>query len=313
MLVAAANEPEISVIIPTYGRPDLVVKAVASAAAQTIRDLEIVVAVDGGDPKTLAALEGMDEPRLRILPLDRRRGNAGARNAGIAAARAPWIALLDDDDSWRPEKLARQIELAREAGAAFPIVCCRFEAVGNGARFVWPAALPRPGQPISEYLFTRRGPAVTGAVQTSTFLVRRALFERVPFDEALNRYVDLDWLLRAARIDGVELVFVPGDPLSTYHIDDDRSRISNELDWQRDIEWIQARRDLVTARAYGGYLLTQASIRAEKSRDRGAFFPLLREAVSHGRVSAGEVAFHTGNTFLPRALRRSLTSRPKAN
>ena len=309
--MTAADEPEISVVIPTYGRPDLVVRAVASAAAQTVRGLEIVVAVDGGDPATLAALDGMDEPRLRVLALDRRRGTAGARNAGIAAARAPWIALLDDDDAWRPEKLAFQIEVARAAAAAFPIVCCRFEAVGNGTRFVWPAALPRRGQPISEYLFTRRGPAVKGAVQTSTFLVRRALFERVPFDETLNRYVDLDWLLRAARIDGVELVFVPGDPLATYCIDDDRSRISNEPDWQRDVDWIRARRGLVTARAYGGYLLTQASIRAEKSRDRSAFLPLLREAVTHGRVSAGELAFHAGNTFLPRALRRRLTGRPK--
>lgn len=307
----SSREPKISVVIPTYKRPDLVLVAIASAGQQSFRDIEIIVAVDGAEPATLSALEGVDEPRLRILPLEPRRGNAGARNAGIAAARAPWIALLDDDDSWKPQKLERQIEVALAADAAFPVVSCRFEAVGEGARFVWPAAFPQPGQPVSEYLFTRRGPSVTGAVQTSTFLVPKALFDRVPFDEQVSRYVDLDWLLRAAQVDGMELLFVEGDPpLSVYAIDDDRSRISNETDWRRDVQWIRERRKLVTRRAYGAYLLTQASIRAERSRDYRAFLPLLYEALSHGRVSAGEVAFHLGNTFLPPQLRRALTSRP---
>ena len=137
---------------------------------------------------------------------------------------------------------------------------------------------------------------------------RGALFERVGFDEGLNRYVDLDWLLRAERIEGFALVFVPGAPLSVYSIDERRARISNEPDWRRDVAWIRERRHLVTRRAYGGYLLTQASIRAERSRDRSAFFPLLREALTSGRVSLGEVVFHTGNTFLPADLRLSLTS-----
>ena len=149
-------------------------------------------------------------------------------------------------------------------------------------------------------------------MQTSTFLAPRALFERVAFDEALNRYVDLDWLLRAARIEGFALVFVPGEPLSVYSIDERRARISNEPDWRRDVAWIRERRHLVTRRAYGGYLLTQASIRAERSRDRSAYLPLLREALTSGRVSLGEVVFHTGNTFLPADFRRSLTSVAKA-
>lgn len=303
--------PQISVVIPSYMRPDLVSEAVASVARQTFRDIEIVVVVDGADPATLSVLKGLDEPRLRILPLEPRRGNAGARNAGIAAARASWIALLDDDDSWKPEKLERQIEVARAAKVPYPVISCRFEAVGEGARFVWPAVFPHPGQPISEYLFTRRGPSVAGAVQTSTFLIPKALFDRVPFDEDVSRYVDLDWLLRAARVEGVELLFVESDaPLSIYAIDDNRSRISNQADWRRDVQWIRDRRDLVTRRAYGGYLLTQASIRAERTRDRSAFLPLLREALSQGQVSAGEMVFHVGNTFLPPALRRALTNQP---
>ena len=310
--------PEISAVIPTYRRPDLVAGAVRSALGQTFGRIEVIVVVDGGDGgddggggggETVAVLEAIGDPRIRIVRPARRLGNAGARNAGIDAARGAWIALLDDDDSWHPQKLERQLATARASPARFPIVSCRFEAVGASARYVWPARLPRPGQPISEYLFTRRGPSVAGAVQTSTFLVPRALFDAVRFDPAVSRYVDLDWLLRAARVDGVALVFADGPPLSVYSIEDSRDRISNQTDWRTDVDWIAARRDLVTPRAYGGYLLTQASIRAERSRDKRAFLPLLWRAVTQGRVSAGEVAFHVGNTFLPADVRRRLTSR----
>lgn len=301
--------PAISAIIPTYRRSRLITRAVRSALRQSFTDLEVIVVVDGRDEATLQALALIDDPRLRVLLPDDNLGNAGARNLGIREARGEWIALLDDDDYWRPEKIARQMALAARLAATRPVISCRFEAVSDAARFVWPRSFPRPGQPVGDYLFTRRRPAVEGAVQTSTFLAPKALFDAVPFDEALGRYVDLDWLLRAARVPGFTLAFVPGPPLSTYTIEDDRRRISNERDWQRDVAWIRERRHLVTPRAYAGYLLTQASIRAELGRDRRAFLPLLGEAMRRGRPSPGELTFHVANTFLPRDFRRRLTSR----
>ena len=303
--------PAVSVIVPTYLRPTLVARAVNSALQQSFADLEVIVVVDGRDEESQAVLAQLDDPRVRIVVPERNLGNAGARNFGIAAAAGDWIALLDDDDIWFPEKLERQLRRAAKVDARFPVLSCRFEAVSAHARYVWPKRFPRPGQPISEYLFTRTGPSVQGAVQTSTFVAPRALFEAVRFDEHLNRYVDLDWLLRAATLEGFALVFVPGEPLAIYSIDEERIRISNEPDWQRDVEWLRDRRHLVTARAYGGYLLTQASIRAERTRDWRAFLPLMREALGGGRVSAGEVAFHVANTFLPRNFRRLLDSRAR--
>ena len=304
--------PTVSVIVPTHLRPKLLIRAVTSALRQTFSDLEVVVVVDGRDAETEDALAALEDARVRSVVPARNLGNAGARNAGIAAAQGEWVALLDDDDLWHAEKIARQMQLATRAAASLPIVSCRFEAVGEGVQHVWPRSFPRPGQPVSEYLFTRRRPSVEGAVQTSTFLVPRALFDEVAFDEGLDRYVDLDWLLRAAQVDGFDLIFVPGEPLSTYSVDDGRVRISNRGDWRRDVEWIAERRHLVTPRAYGGYLLTQASIRAERSRDRRAFLPLLGAALKGGRVSAGEVAFHVANTFLPRNVRLRLAPRQPA-
>jgi glycosyltransferase involved in cell wall biosynthesis len=99
--------PLVSVIIPTYNRADLVRQAVASVAAQTYRDFEIVVVDDGGTDGTYEVLSANRELRVRRHPS--RRGVSAARNTGIAAARGEWLAFLDSDDLWLPDKLARQM------------------------------------------------------------------------------------------------------------------------------------------------------------------------------------------------------------
>lgn len=303
--------PCVSVVLPTFRRPDLVRSAVRDALSQTLLDIEVLVVVDGLDDETVRVLSGIDDPRLRVLVPPRNLGNAGARNHGLDAARGAWVAFLDDDDAWAPQKLARQVargRAAQEAGVPLPIVSCRFEAVAPGRRYLWPKRFPRAGEPISEFLFTRRRPSVDGAIQTSTLLVPRALTDAVRFDDALGRYVDLDWLLRAAREPGVALVFADGEPLSTYAMDDARARISNEPDWRRDVAWLEARRALTTPRARAAYLLTQASIRAQQAGER-ALWPLLGRALREGRFSSGELVFHVANSLLPTGLRRRLSGR----
>src|SRR5580704_9617287 len=101
--------PLVSFIIPTFERPALVLQAVNSAVKQTINDLEIIVVIDGGDSATRAALESLSLPQLRVLPLKEQVGGSRARNEGVVIARGDWIAFLDDDDLWLPQKLERQL------------------------------------------------------------------------------------------------------------------------------------------------------------------------------------------------------------
>ena len=101
--------PLISVIIPTVRRPQRLWRALASVAAQTYPAVEVVVVNDGGlDVSTQVARYRATFGRpARSVQLQPNRGLAGARNAGIAAATGELIALLDDDDSWQPNHVAR--------------------------------------------------------------------------------------------------------------------------------------------------------------------------------------------------------------
>jgi glycosyltransferase involved in cell wall biosynthesis len=99
--------PSVSVIIPTHNRAFLVQEALASVQAQTYQDFEIVVVDDGGTDGTAAALAEWRE--VKVLRHSQRRGVSAARNTGIAWARGQWLAFLDSDDLWLPDKLARQV------------------------------------------------------------------------------------------------------------------------------------------------------------------------------------------------------------
>jgi len=103
-----------TVIIPTHNRPHLLRQAVDSVLAQTYADFELLVVDDGSEVPARQVLADYDDPRLKVCFNERTPGANGARNTGILAARGAWIAFLDDDDLWLPEKLATVHEKARE-------------------------------------------------------------------------------------------------------------------------------------------------------------------------------------------------------
>ena len=100
-----SHSPHVSVVIPTFARPELVSRAVRSVLAQTVPDLEVVVVVDGPDNATRDALDAIADERVRVMMLASQGGAPNARNVGVGEARAPWTALLDDDDEWPARRL----------------------------------------------------------------------------------------------------------------------------------------------------------------------------------------------------------------
>ncbi|WP_436521056.1 glycosyltransferase family 2 protein [Actinoplanes sp. HUAS TT8] len=299
-------EPDVSVVIPTRFRPDLVTRAVSSALAQTHTSLEVIVVVDGPDDATVEALTGLGDERVRVVVLPERGGAPNARNAGVGAAAGTWTAFLDDDDEWLPRKLAVQLALAARAGVTTPVIASRLISRSPRADAILPRRLPAPGEPISEYLTVRRGLFYgDGFIQTSTILAPTELFRRVPFTVGLRRQQELDWTLRATRHDGVALCFAP-EPLVLWHQDEDRERISLEMPWREQLEWLRASRSLFTPRAYAAFAMSVLGSMAATTRSFAVFREVLAEARRNGRPGIVDYLTYLQIWALPPALRHRL-------
>ena len=197
----------VTVVIPTRNRPALLRAAVDTARNQQGVDVDVIAVDDASDDPT-AVRDVAAQAGIALIRHDRRRGVAEARNAGIAAARTPWIALLDDDDRWAPRKLAEQLAAADRTGAQW---------VYSDALLVTPDGdvlethwAPEPAEVVDQ-LFSFN-PIPAGA---SNVLVDRDLLRAVgPFDAALQHFADWDlWLrlahrARPARADAVGVAYV---------------------------------------------------------------------------------------------------------
>jgi glycosyltransferase involved in cell wall biosynthesis len=302
--------PAIAVVIPTYRRPELVLRAVSSALSQTWRDLEVVAIVDGRDQATEDSLATVGDRRLSIHVPDRRLGQADARNFGTAMTAAPWVAFLDDDDEWMPEKLERQMQIALRMNCPHPIVSCRVLARRGTARMVWPRRVPRSGEEMSEYLYCRRTPFTgEGMIPTSSILTTRELMREVPFSGGLARHVDVDWVLRATRRAGTRVEFVSDrEPLVVWDRNDDRVRIGTTRNWEISLAWCRANRSLFTKRGYAAFLVHSVGASAAKTRAWRAFPILLGEAVRYGRPAAIDLASHVANFCVPVRVQRLIAA-----
>ena len=302
------REPIVSVVIPTLNRPHLVVRAVRSALAQTLDAIEVIIVVDGPDEVTIQVLRQIDDARVRVKPLPLHVGLGKARNAGVGEARSRWVAFLDDDDEWFPQKLEAQLHTAQQSAYRCPIVSCRMIVRTEIGDVIWPKRFPRPNESMSEYLFCRRSVfSGEGIIGANTIFAMKDLLQTVPFRRELQRHEDMDWLLRATTQDGVGVQFVPlREPLVIWHREETHNSMSRRTDWRYSLTWINENKHMVTPKAYASFLLTWLSANAVREGDWKAFLLLLREAFQYGRPTALDVGLYFGIWLIPQRTRNRI-------
>jgi glycosyltransferase involved in cell wall biosynthesis len=294
--------PSVSVIIPTLKRPAMLQRAIASVLAQSFQDFEIIVVIDGPDDQTIPAFVEVLDRRIRVLALAENVGLAEARNVGIRDARARWVALLDDDDEWLPDKLHMQVAKAIELGGDYVFVPCRFIERTRRSQRVMPPRMPAGADNFSEYIYCEQG-----YLQPSMFFMSRALCIEVPFTAGLRHVEDSDWLLRATRHPHLQVGAVD-QALSIYYNLDDGQRESETTPWEYPMRWAVDNHDLFTRRAFPFYV-ARIGINARKA---GAPFRVLLYLIGtarrYGNVNSKALTYFFAYWFLPSHTLRRLRS-----
>jgi GT2 family glycosyltransferase len=185
----------ISVLLPTHDRPDYFLEALASVAAQTHPEIELIVVRDGGPPfpeAVAAAIRKLPFPATLIEHDGDPVGAAASRNRGLDRARADAVAFLDDDDLWAPDHasaLARAFDDDPDADVVYSDAKILLVESGEVRR------LARDFDPA---LFVRNG-----FIPPSAMAARRGAFERFGrFDPEFTLSEDWEWLIRVARAGG---------------------------------------------------------------------------------------------------------------
>lgn len=218
--------PRVSVVVPTYRRPQRLRRAVASVFRQTAEDWELII-VDDNDPgsperreteEVVAELAG--DERVRYIRSPRNAGGGAARNMGIREARSALVAFLDDDDEWHATKLERQLRCFDEVPPEVGLVYCRVRVLDTSTGRE--SLTPTDGRSHSVRDLLRRNTVGT----TSAVMCRTEALRAVgSFDESLPARQDLDLYIRLAQ--QYPFAFVD-EPLVTLYVHRG-SRISSDF------------------------------------------------------------------------------------
>lgn len=184
---------EVSILIPAYNCERTIRRAIESALQQTFQDFELIVVDDGSQDGTLEVIKTIVDPRIKVVRHPKNSGEAEARNTAIKSSSGRYLAFLDSDDEWLPEKLSRQMEAIRiepEGIVANVTGFYLFDEYNIKRKEI-------PSRPVSWYKHLIMG---CGLGPGTTLMVSREAFKKIGYyDASLPRYTDWDWLLRFTK------------------------------------------------------------------------------------------------------------------
>jgi glycosyltransferase involved in cell wall biosynthesis len=232
--------PAASVIIPVYNSERFIATAVESVLAQSFDDFELLLIDDESTDRSIAICRGYRDPRVRIISQEN-RGPAGARNTGIREARGRYIAFLDSDDAWMPDKLERHVDHLKST-------------LDLGVSYSYSAIIDAAGRLVGNYQMLGANPTPLALCVTrhpvgngSSAVVRADVFdpghpnctargvEYLFFDEDLRHSEDFELWVRIATQTRWRMDCIPA-PLTLYRIH--TGGLSSDIATQRGYHYL---------------------------------------------------------------------------
>ncbi|MBD2561468.1 MULTISPECIES: glycosyltransferase family 2 protein [Nostoc] len=207
--------PKVSVIIPAYNTEAYIAKAIESALEQTLKDIEVIIVDDGSSDKTVEVAKSFTDQRLKIVN-QQNLGVSAARNRALKAAQGEWIAVLDSDDWYDPERLEKLVLLADETNA--DMIADDLYLIKDGATSPWSTLIEESGEHIDKILQID----IVSFVETDVYGkpglhlgLSKPIFKRkflikhgILYDETVSIAEDF-WLDMKCLINGARFFLVP--------------------------------------------------------------------------------------------------------
>jgi glycosyltransferase involved in cell wall biosynthesis len=284
------HPPSVSVITPFYNRADYFRQVVDTLDRQVFRDFELIVVDDGSEDDLRPAIAKVEtEFPIRLIRLDCNTGAASARNCGIENARGRYVAFLDSDDAWMPEKLLSQFRQLENANNRSVLVGLTRQLVIGARTYEAPRRLLTQGDSIGEYLF-RRG----GIVQSSMMFMTTDLARSVRFVDGGRGHDDWSFALRLEQA-GAHFEMLPA-ALTIYNNAGGRTRRSPTHSQAR-FDWLEQWRGSL---GEGPYLAARAAFVSHMSMDQSPHAPhVIGTAFLRGAIPPWRAAYYAATLVFP--------------
>ncbi|MCC5656998.1 glycosyltransferase [Nostoc sp. XA010] len=203
--------PKVSVIIPAYNTEAYLAKAIESVLEQTLTDIEVIIVDDASSDKTVEVAKSFTDPRLKVIVNQQNLGAAAARNRALRAAQGEWIAVLDSDDWYAPERLSKLVSLANEKNA--DMIADDLYLINDGETSPWSTLIQESEQSIDKIFQID----IVYFVETDVYGqpglhlgISKPLFKReflvkhgIEYDDAIRMgqdfWIDMKCLIKGAR------------------------------------------------------------------------------------------------------------------
>jgi glycosyltransferase involved in cell wall biosynthesis len=202
----------VSVIIPTYKRAHILPRAIKSVLNQTYSDLELIIVDDGSRDNTSAVVSGIKDKRIRYVELSENKGLSVARNSGLRVSQGKFVAFLDDDDEWIPDKLESSLEVFRKnKDTNIGLVYTNGYLVKKDKKNIF---FKDSRHSSIVYTDTQRHQnifptSISSPLLQFCMLPRNTVLKTGFFDECMRNWEDVDYFVRVALVFDVYFLNIP--------------------------------------------------------------------------------------------------------
>ena len=201
------EKPLVSIVITTFNRVNFLKKSSTSVLSQTYKNIELIIIDDCSTDNTQAFCESIKDIRVIYLRHKTNKGVHESRNDGIRKASGQYIAFLDDDDEWLPQKIEKQLQIFKKGSEELGLVYSGYYNAIDGK--IVSKITPKMKGDIRIHILQQN------LLATLTVLIRRVCFDKVGFFEYMPAVEDWDMRIRISEFFHYDFV---SEPLGIYNI-----------------------------------------------------------------------------------------------
>lgn len=267
----------VSVVIPTYNREKVIKQCLNSILNQTYKNLEVIVVDDASIDDTEHVVRSIKDSRLKYIRLNENSHGTKPRNIGIRAATGEYIAFLDSDDTWLPNKIERQLAFMKKNDYTDVL---SFTGIIVSNNFTQKTVIKRDlkeGEHIIDYIINE------GWVQCGTFMCSSKIAKKTEFSPTVRKHQDWDFCYRLSK-NNARFIYLE-EALTVYNMDEGNNQISGNRRFDLSLKWINSIKKDISKKNYYSFLVHNVTTNMILSNNRKKALKIYVRALQNRAVS----------------------------